>query len=329
MRFLLRRLGFYGVAACFALVINFALPRCMPGDAAGAMFARFQGRLAPEAVGALRQAFGVDDAPVVVAFGRYLAAVGHGDLGISTSQYPARVIDLVGAGLGWTLLLAGTALALSFVIGTALGIAAAWSRGGWLDTFLPPLLAFVGAFPYFWLAMSALYLVGFQWHWVPLRHAYCDDRSPEWSAAFIADVARHAALPIATVVAASLGGWMMGMRSAMVSVLGSESIALSRAKGLSPWRVAWSYAARNALLPNVTGLGMALGFVIGGSLLTEVVFSYPGLGFLLVQAVRAQDFPLMQGLFLMITVAVLLANAGVDVVATMLDPRLRGREERS
>jgi len=326
MRYLLKRLGFYALAAFFAVTLNFLLPRLMPGDSAGAMFARFQGRLSPEALEALRRALGYSDAPLYRQYLDSLRGLLHGDLGISVSQFPAPVLDVVWTGLGWTVLVAGSALVLGFVIGTALGIWAGWRRGGLLDSVLPPVLAFIGAFPYFWLAMSLLFLFGFTWRWVPLRHAYSDGASPEWSAAFIADVARHAALPVLTVVIATLGGWMMGMRSTMVSVLGTEYLALGRAKGLSTGRLAWTYAARNALLPNVTSLGMSLGFVLGGSLLTEVVFSYPGLGFLMVQAVRAQDFPVMQGLFLMITLSVLAANALVDVLTTLIDPRTRSRE---
>lgn len=326
MKFLLRRFGFYGVAAFFAVTLNFFLPRLMPGDAAGALFARFQGRLSPEALEALRRAIGISDGPLLQQYAQYLMDLAHGDFGISISQYPARVTDVVLTGLGWTVLVAGVALVIGFALGTTLGVLAGWKRGGVIDSVLPPSLAFIGAFPYFWLAMGLLFLFGFEWRWVPLRHAYSDGASPEWTLTFIADVARHAALPVFTVVVATLGGWMMGMRSAMVSVLGTEYLALGRAKGLSTLRLAWTYAARNALLPNVTSLGMSLGYVLGGSLLTEVVFSYPGLGFLMVQAVRAQDFPVMQGLFIMITLAVLTANALVDVVTTLIDPRTRGRE---
>jgi peptide/nickel transport system permease protein len=326
MKFLLKRLSFYGLAAFFAVTLNFLLPRLMPGDAAGAMFARFQGRLSPEALEALRRAFGTGGGPLYQQYFKYVWDLLHGDFGISINQFPAPVIDVVWTGLGWTVLVAGTALLLGFILGTGLGVAAGWRRGGLLDSVLPPALAFIGAFPYFWLAMGMLFLFGFEWRWVPLRHAYSDGASPEWSLTFFADVARHAALPVFTVIVATLGGWMMGMRSTMVSVLGTEYLALGRAKGLSVYRLAWRYAARNALLPNVTSLGMSLGFVLGGSLLTEVVFSYPGLGFLMVQAVRSQDFPVMQGLFLMITLAVLTANAAVDVVTTVIDPRTRSRE---
>jgi peptide/nickel transport system permease protein len=233
-------------------------------------------------------------------------------------------VDVIGTGLAWTVFLAGTAVVVSFAIGTLLGVASAWWRHGWIDAWLPSTFAFLGAFPYFWLAMVALYVLGFTLGWFPLGHAYGDDLTPGLHPAFLADVARHAVLPVGTVVIATLGGWLLTMRNTMITVLGSDYVNLARAKGLSPTRVVLRYAARNALLPSVTGFGMALGFVLGGSLLTEIVFSYPGQGYLLVQAVRNQDFPLMQGIFLVITLAVLGANWFVDLAYLWLDPRTRG-----
>ncbi len=323
MRYLLRRLGFYLIAAWTALTLNFFLPRLMPGDPATALFARFRGRLSPEAMDALRETFGLTDASIFRQYLTYLAHVFRGDLGISVAYFPSPVADVIGTGLLWTVFLAGTALVVSFAIGTLLGIASAWWRHGWIDTWLPSTFAFLGAFPYFWLAMVALYVLGFTLGWFPLGHAYADDLAPSFSGAFIVDVLRHAALPVGTVVLATLGGWLLSMRNTMVAILGSDYVNLARAKGLSPARVALRYAARNALLPSVTGFGMALGFVLGGSLLTEIVFSYPGQGYLLVQAVRNQDYPLMQGIFLVITLAVLGANWLVDVVYIWLDPRTR------
>jgi len=323
MRYILRRLGFYVLAAWMALTLNFFLPRLMPGDPATALFARFRGRLAPEAMQALREAFGLTDAPLISQYFTYLGHVLRGDLGISIAYFPTPVADVIHTGLLWTLFLAGTAVLISFVLGTLLGIASAWWRGGWIDTWLPSSFAFLGAFPYFWLAMVALYVFGFSLGWLPLGHAYADDLTPAFSAVFIADVARHAVLPVATVVLATVGGWLLTMRNTMVAVLGSDYVNLARAKGLRPSRVVLRYAARNALLPSVTGFGMALGFVLGGSLLTEIVFSYPGQGYLLVQAVRNQDYPLMQGIFLVITLAVLGANWVVDLVYLWLDPRTR------
>ncbi len=323
MNYILKRLGFYLLAGWAALTLNFFLPRLMPGDPATALFARFKGRLSPEAVKGLREAFGLTDAPLLQQYFTYLNHVLHGDLGTSVAYFPAPVSTVIGGGLTWTLFLAGTAVILSFAIGTLLGVAAAWWRGGWVDTILPAFFAFIGAFPYFWLAMVMLYVLGFQLRLFPLGHAYGDDLTPGWNLAFMADVWRHAALPMGSIVIATLGGWMLGMRNTMISILGSDYVALARAKGLKPSRVVLRYAARNALLPSVTGFGMAIGFVLGGSLLTEIVFSYPGQGYLLVQAVRNQDYPLMQGIFLVITLAVLGANWLVDLVYVWLDPRTR------
>ena len=323
MRFLLRRLGFYLLSAWAALTLNFLLPRLMPGDPASALFARFRGRLGPEAMQALLETFGLTEAPL---WSQYLTSMGHvlrGDLGISVAYFPAPVADVIGTGLVWTIFLAGSAVIISFVIGTALGAVAAWWRRGWVDTWLPSALVFAGAFPYFWLAMVALYVFGFGLGWFPLGHAYSDDLTPAFSLVFLADVARHAALPLGTMVLGTLGGWLLSMRNTMIGVLGSDYVNLARAKGLAPSRVMLRYAARNALLPSVTGFGMALGFVLGGSLLTEIVFSYPGQGYLLVQAVRNQDYPLMQGIFLVITLAVLGANWLVDLALLWLDPRTR------
>lgn len=323
MRFLLRRLGFYLIAAWVAVTLNFFLPRLMPGDPATALFARFRGRLSPEAMDALRQTFGLTQAPLWQQYLTYLGHLLRGDFGISVAYFPAPVVQVIGTGLLWTVLLAGTAVLVSFAIGTLLGVAAAWWRRGWADAWLPPALVFLGALPFFWLAMVALFVLGFTLGWFPLGHAYSDGMTPSLSLAFLVDVARHAILPVGTIVIATLGGWLLSMRNTMITVLGSDYVTLARAKGLHPARVALRYAARNALLPSITGFGMALGFVLGGSLLTEVVFSYPGQGYLLVQAVRNQDYPLMQGIFLVITLAVLGANWLVDIVCLWLDPRLR------
>jgi peptide/nickel transport system permease protein len=323
LRFVLRRLGFYLVAAWAALTLNFFLPRLMPGDPASALFARFAGRVSPEALQALRETFGLTDASIFSQYVTYLRHVLTGEFGISVAYFPTPVSTVIGTGLFWTIFLAGTAVLVSFTLGTLLGILAAWRRRGWVDTWLPSTFVFLGAFPYFWLAMVALYVFGFLLGWFPLGHAYGDDLAPGFNLTFLTDVARHAALPIATVVIATLGGWLLTMRNTMIGVLGSDYVNLARAKGLAPSRVVLRYAARNALLPSVTGFGMALGYVLGGSLLTEIVFSYPGQGYLLVQAVRNQDYPLMQGIFLVITLAVLGANWLVDLVYVWLDPRTR------
>lgn len=323
MRFALRRLGLYALAAWASITLNFLIPRLMPGDPADSVITRLDSQASPEAIEAIRTMIGGSDESLWSQYFDYLGGLFRGDLGVSIAYFPAPVTDVIGTGLAWTLLLTGLAVVLSFTLGTALGAVAAWRRGGVLDSAVPPLLAFLGAFPYFWLAMLGLYVFGLGLGWFPLRHAYSDGLTPELSFQFIGDVLRHAALPALTIVVATLGGWMLAMRNTMIGVLGDDYIRFAQARGLRRRRVLWRYAARNALLPSVTNLGMALGFVIGGSLLTEIVFSYPGTGYILVQAVRNQDYPLMQGLFCSISIAVLLANWLVDLLYLALDPRAR------
>jgi peptide/nickel transport system permease protein len=323
VNYILRRLGFYLIAAWVSLTLNFFIPRFAPGDPASALQARFQGKLEASAMAAMKVAFGLTDEPLYVQYFTYVKNLLRGDLGTSIAYFPAPVTEVIGKALLWTLFLAGLAVLFSFAVGTLLGIVAAWRRGGWLDSLVPPTFIFLGAFPYFWMAMLLLYAFGFVAGWFPLLHAHSDHLSPNFSAEFIGDALFHAVLPAGSIVIASLGGWLLGMRNTMIGVLSEDYITMAQAKGLPERRVMLHYAARNALLPNVTGFGMALGFVLSGSLLTEIVFSYPGQGYLLFEAVKSQDYPLMQGLFLSITVAVLAANWLVDIAYVWLDPRTR------
>ena len=312
-------------AAWASLTLNFFLPRLMPGDPATAIFARAQGRMEPEAIEAMKKAYGLSDDPLPIQYLNYVRATLSGDLGTSFVYFPSPVTEVIGTGLAWTLLLGLTAVILSFLLGSFLGVLGAWKRGGALDSVMPPLLIFVGSFPYFWLATVALFYFGFQWDLFPLRHAYQAGLSPELSWEFVRSVLTHVVLPAGTVVLVSIGGWVLGMRNTMISTLAEDYVTMAEAKGLPQRRVMFTYAARNALLPNVTAFGMALGFVLGGALVTEVVFAYPGLGYQLLNAVRGLDYPLMQGLFLMITLAVLLSNLLVDLAYVRLDPRVRAR----
>ena len=323
MSYILRRLGFYLAAFWVSITLNFLLPRLMPGDPVSRMVARLQGKIEPDQVEALRRSFGLDDAPLWEQYFRYLGQLFRGEMGFSISRFPAPVADVIASQIWWTVLLGLTSLIIAVVLGNLLGILAAWRRGGALDSIVPPILVFIGSFPYFWLAMGALWLFGVTLGWFPLRHAFSVGTTPEFSLAFIADVAYHLVLPATTIVLVSIGGWMLGMRNTMITTNSEDYIVMAEAKGLRSRRVMYRYAARNAMLPSVTAFGMSLGFIVGGALLTEVVFAYPGVGYQLLSAVQNLDYPLMQGLFLTITTVVLIANFVVDIVYVRLDPRVR------
>jgi peptide/nickel transport system permease protein len=323
VRFILRRLGFYLIAFWASVTLNFLLPRFMPGDPVSRMFARTQGKMQPEQIEALRKLLGVDTRPLWEQYVDYMHNILTGQMGVSISRFPTPVTEVIASQIGWTLLLGGTALVFAAIIGNLLGILAAWRRGGAIDSALPPLLIFIGSFPYFWLAMGALYLFGVVLGWFPIRHAFTDGLEPAFTWEFIGDVGAHLVLPALTIVLVSIGGWMLGMRNTMIATNSEDYITMAEAKGLRPGRIMLRYAARNAMLPSVTSFGMGLGFVVGGAMLTEVVFAYPGVGYQLLNAVQGLDYPLMQGLFLTITAAVLLANFLVDILYVRLDPRVR------
>jgi peptide/nickel transport system permease protein len=315
---------FYVVAAAMAVTLNFFLPRFMPGDPVDVMFASFQGRLDPRALESLKAAFGFVEGPLHEQFITYLGHLAQGDLGLSVTSFPVPVSRVIGTSLGWTLRLIGIAAITSFAIGTFLGIIAAWRRGGVIDSAVLPVTSILGAFPYFWVAMLAVYVLGLRLKVFPLGMAADNSLHKDWGSwTYVSSVVEHAILPLAVIIITSLGGWLLGMRNNMIGVLSQDYIVMAQAKGLSDRRVMFNYAARNAILPSITGFAMSLGFVIGGALLTEVVFSYPGIGKMLLSAVNGRDYPLMQGIFLMITLSVLVANFLADIVYVLLDPRVR------
>jgi ABC-type dipeptide/oligopeptide/nickel transport systems, permease components len=323
VRHLLRRIGFYLVALWASITINFLIPRLAPGDPAGAIMARFQGRLTPSTQHALELQFGISHDPLWQQYIQYLVNLFHGDLGTSFTYFPTPVSKVIGQELPWTLTLIGFSVCISFVVGTLIGTLIAWKRGSLIDNILPPLLTFFSAIPYFWLALISLYLFAYTFQWFPLNGGYDSSVTLGWNPDFILSALQHGILPAFTIVLASIAGWMLGMRNSMITTLTEDYVLLAEAKGLSERRVMFAYAARNAILPSVTSFALSLGFVVGGSLLTEVVFSYPGIGYALLQAAQNSDYPLLQGIFLLIALAVLGANFLADLVYTLLDPRVR------
>jgi peptide/nickel transport system permease protein len=281
------------------------------------------GNVTPATIRSLELAYGINSNQSLLAqyfsfWGRLL----HGNLGISTSSYPATVASVIGGALPWTLGLVGLATLISFGLGTALGVLVAWRRGTWLDNLLPA-TTFLQAAPYFFVAFLALQLFSAKLGWFPSVGAYNQGTDfPGWNLTYVADVLHHAVLPALTIVVCSVAGWIVGTRNVMLTTMDEDYVLIAQAKGLPKRRVIW-YAARNAVLPSVSGFSLAIGFVVSGALLTEIVFSYPGIGFMLLQGVGERDYPLLQGIFLVITFAVLAANLIADCVYIFLDPRIR------
>jgi peptide/nickel transport system permease protein len=322
MRYLIRRILFYIVTLWAAVTLNFAIPRAMPGSPVESVLTRFKGQISPHAVAAFTKLFGLGSGSIVSQYWAYLSDLLHGNLGISFSYYPSSTLSVILTSLPWTAVLIGVSTVISFVIGTMLGILAGWRRRFWLDMMLP-VTTFLGSIPFFWFGLLAAFLLAYRLHAFPLSGAVDSTTLIAFNGTFLASAAYHAILPAGTIVVSSIGGWMLGMRNMMVTTQAEDYVLMAEAKGLSPRRIMMSYAARNAILPSLATFAMSLGFVVSGAILVEIVFSYPGLGYVLFQAVTNDDFPLMQGVFLMITLAVLAANFLADLAYVALDPRTR------
>ena len=318
-----RRLFFYLVTAAVAVSLDFLIPRLIPGNPVAAIVAKMQGvTITPAIIHALDLQFGVQtNASLWAQYTHYWNDVLHGNLGVSTANNFVPVSTVIRQALPYTLGLVGVATLISFVLGTAIGAIVAWKRGSWMDNLLP-LVTFFQAAPHFFLAFVAVDVFAIRLGWFPSERAANVADFPAFNWTYISDVLDHAILPALTIVVASAAGWIVGMRNVMLTTMDEDYVLIAAAKGLPKRRVIW-YAARNAILPSVSGFALAIGFIVSGALLTEVVFSYPGLGSLLIQAVSNNDYELMQGLFLIITFAVLAANLIADFVYVFLDPRTR------
>lgn len=328
MKYYGKKLAFYGIALWAAVTLNFFIPRLLPGNPVDIMLAKLaqKGPVSPAARQSLELLLGTGtDVPVWEAYLGYLRNVVSFDFGPSITYYPTPVVDVISQALPWTIVLVGVSTVISFVLGITLGTIAGWRRGGWLDNLIP-VTTMLQAVPYFWMAIILVYLLAVIWPVFPAFGGYdIYTTMPGWSADFVGSAVYYAFLPALTIVISSVGGWMLGMRNMMVATLSEDYITTAEAKGLSPVRVRQRYAARNAILPSVAGFALSLGFVVSGSLVTEQVFSYPGIGYALLQSVNNNDYALMQGLFLVITLAVLAANLIVDLFYGVIDPRTRIR----
>jgi peptide/nickel transport system permease protein len=321
-------MGFFALTLWAALTINFFIPRFMPGSPLQALRARTYNRLSPAALEEMLTSFGYKPHENVGV--QYLDYLGHmftGNWGVSIgSALGEPITKIVGQALPWTLGLVGVATVLAFVAGSVIGVVAGWRRGGALDSILPSVFVVTSALPYFWVGLL-LILVFSVWTggWLPSDFNYDSSVQPGLTPEFILDVLRHAILPGLTIFITAVGGWVLTMRNNMISTLAEDYIRMGRAKGLTNRKIMYQYAARNAFLPNLSGFAMSLGFVISGAILVEYVFNYPGLGYLLYNAVQNTDYPLMQVLFMLFTVAVLVAVLLCDFATAWLDPRSRAK----
>ena len=328
MRHILHRILFYVGAAWIAITLDFFIPRLAPGDPVAALVGKMstKGYITPAMQQTLGAEFGLNTHDtLVVQYFKYLGNLLHGNLGNSIQYFPTPVSKIIGQDIGWSIMLGAGAVIISFLLGCLFGIIVAWKRGSLLDTILSPAMNFLSANPYFWLALLSLFVFAYLLNWFPLTGGSYDSLNvdPGWSLDYIGSVVQYAFLPALTLVISSLAGWMLTMRNSMITTLSEDYVLMAKAKGLSNGRVMFRYAARNAILPNITGFAIAIGAIVGGQLLTEMVFSYPGIGYALFQAVGEQDYAMIQGVFLIITLAVLGANFLADLFYTFLDPRVR------
>ncbi len=328
MRYFLRKLGLFVLTLWAVVTLNFIIPRAQPGDPAEMMVQALAGKnaqLDQAQVQAMRDMLGTPDGSLLSQYFEYLGQLLHGNFGVSYTYYPFPVTEVIGQAFWWTFILVSVVQVLSFLIGTLLGAFAAWRRNTRFDTSVTLFSTFLGSLQPFWIALLLILAFGYTLGWFPTAGGY-EQSTPGFNWAFIYDVISHAFLPALTLMIVTPIGWILGMRNTMVMNLNEDYIKLAKAKGLPDKTVALRYAARNALLPSVTGFAIALGAVLGGTILVETVFDYPGLGRLMGEAVGLKDYPLLQALMLLTAVAALVANLIADMLYGVLDPRARRAE---
>jgi len=324
---MVRRLVVYLLAAWVAITVSFLLPRVVPGNPVAGAVARASqsGNCNQQCVIAIEEQLGYNvHTSLWDQYVKYLGSLAHGDLGHSWSEN-APVGALIASYLPWTLGLLIVATTLAFVSGTTLGTLIAWRRGSWLD-WLIPFSTFFQATPYFFLGLVLVLIfgqTGTMLRWIPSLFGYdIYGTTPGWNLPYIQSVLSHAVLPAATVILASMAGFILAMRNQVVTTMDEDFVLVAQAKGLPTRTVIW-YAARNALLPVVANFTIAISLVVGGQILVEIVFNYPGIGFHLYDALGKLDYPLVQGVFVVITLIVIAANLIADALYIAIDPRTR------
>jgi len=312
-----------------AVMLNFLLPRLMPGNPVSAIAVRASNGMTDQtAVQKVYEeyvkTFGIDK-PLYVQFFKYIKNLFTGDLGVSFIYYPRTVSDLLAKSIGWTLCLQLPAILLGWFLGNLLGAVAAYIKGVWDKAILPAFL-FFSNMPAFGMAILLLFFFGVYLKWFPTSLGYGYDLNPNMSFQFIGSVIYHYQLPFWSIVLITIGGQAIGMRSMSIYELNADYVKYSRFLGIKDIKVV-KYVFRNAMLPQITGLALSLGTMVGGALVAEIIFSYPGLGTTLLTAITGRDYPVISGCTLIITIMVLIANLAVEILYGFIDPRVKAVQQ--
>jgi peptide/nickel transport system permease protein len=316
------------VTLVFAFILNFTLPRLMPGDPVAAIVSRMaQGMTDATGVQAIyeqyTELFGTN-LPMWQQFFIYVRNVFRGDFGFSISQYPRTVADVLQSSIWWTVILQFPAIIVGWIIGNSLGALAAYIRGA-LDKVLLPVSIFVSNLPAFGMAIILLVIFAVNLGWFPTSGGYGFDLIPNFSWKFIKSMLIHYQLPFWSIVLITIGGQAIGMRSMSIYELNADYVKFSRFMGIPDQKIV-RYVFRNAMLPQITGLALSIGTMVGGALVAEIIFSYPGLGSTILTAVLGQDYPLISAVMLIITIMVLVANFLIEIIYGFLDPRIKAAQ---
>jgi peptide/nickel transport system permease protein len=324
--YFVRRIGMFFLVVFVAASFNFIIPRLAPGNPIGAITSRMANASAGIENGqamfeAYRARFGLDQ-PLYVQYLKYMWNTAHLDFGQSLSAYPADVSDIVRPAIGWSVGLIGFSVLLTFGMGITIGALLAWKGTPKMVRAVLPVTMIGGVLPFYLLAMLLLYVFAFSTRLLPMNGAVDSGLKVELSLPYLSSIASHAVLPALAIILTSVGGWALTMRSLMVNTIGEDYMLLADAKGLPERRILWWYAVRNALPPQLMHLGIALGYVVSGAILVEIVFSYPGLGYQLYQAIVNSDYTVIQGITLVLAVSVGLCVLIIDLIYPRLDPRV-------
>lgn len=330
-KYFLNKLVWYILTFIVALMLNFFLPRLIPGNPVDVIVAKMTKGMSDtnslKAVyAAVSKQFGMDK-PLWQQFFIYVGNLFHGDMGVSIMNYPRPVSSIIGDALPWTIGLQLPAILVSWILGNLLGAVAAYKKGAW-DKGIFPVFLFFSCVPPFAFALVFVYLFGIVWRIAPVSGGFGFDMSPNASLSFFLSVLQHYQLPFWSIVLVGIGGQALGMREMSIYELNADYVKYSRLLGIRDSKIV-KYVFKNAMLPQITGLALSIGTMVGGALVTEIVFSYPGIGTAMFNGITSGDYPVISGCTLVVTLAVLIANFVVEIIYGLVDPRIKASQQEN